>query len=141
MGGACLLVNRADQGIELGGANRHKHSAAGSGAGAARAALRRHRARWLSSKGTGTLQRLLGCLLVLLLLLLADSTCYCCCLLLLAGAGAAGYCSSLATLRFSTALVWGHCISCQLMGTMGTPARGGGGPGGCREGAGRGLQR
>ena len=31
----------------------------------------------------------------------------------------------LATLRFSTVLVRGHCISCQLSGTMGSPAQGG----------------
>lgn len=36
---------------------------------------------------------------------------------------AAGCHAVLATLRFSTSLLCGHCISCQLMGTICTPAR------------------
>ena len=31
------------------------------------------------------------------------------------------YKSDFATLRFSMAFVWGHCISCQLIGTIGNP--------------------
>ena len=36
---------------------------------------------------------------------------------------AAGCYAVLATLRFSTSLLCGHCISCQLMGTICTPAQ------------------
>ena len=63
------------------------------------------------------LLRLLPLLLRMLLMLLALLLDYAC-------RQAQPQACCLATLRCSTALVVGHCISCQLTGTMGTPATG-----------------